>query len=185
MTSKDGWSVSTATSTIIQNEFQHLDIMLDIGVPLDAFSVSSLMSLPYSSSEDITSLLLRVEPEMMTELNPAAYRSIISAYGKTRDLSSAFYIFQEMHEKCKNQGRNAESWHAILGALAKGCEGDDHDKTLDIQNSNAARARRSLLSQDREEAESLLASHVDGKTFFDASLFLLNTMRNGRGCSIE
>lgn len=177
--SKDGWSVSTATSTIIQNAFQLLDIMLDIGVPLDAFSISSLMSLPYSSSEDITSLLVRVEPEMMTELNPAAYRSIISAYGKTRDPSSAFYMCQEMHEKCRNQGRNVESWNAILGALAKGCEGDDHDKTLDIQNSNAARARQSLLSQDREEAESSLASLVDGKTFFDASLFVLNTMRNG------
>lgn len=179
VTSKDGWSVSTATSTIIQNAFQLLDVMLDIGVPLDAFSVSSLMSLPYSSSEDITSLLLRVEPEMMTELNPAAYRSIISAYGKINDPSSAFYIFQEMHDKCKNQGRNVESWNAVLGALAKGCEGDDHDKMLDIQNSNAARARQSLLSQDREEAESLLSSLVDSKTFFDASLFLLNTMRNG------
>jgi len=179
VTSKDGWSVSTATSTIIQNAFQLLDIMLDIGVPLDAFSVSSLMSLPYSSSEDITSLLVRVEPEMMTQLNPAAYRSIISAYGKTRDPSSAFYMFQEMHEKCRNQGRNVESWNAILGALAKGCEGDDHDKTLDIQNSNAAKARRSLLSKDREEAEGLLVSLVDGKTFFDASLFLLDTMRNG------
>jgi pentatricopeptide repeat protein len=179
VTSKDGWSVSTATSTIIQNAFQLLDIMLDIGVPLDAFSVSSLMSLPYSSSEDITSLLVRVEPEMMTQLNPAAYRSIISAYGKTRDPSSAFYTFQEIHEKCRNQGRNVESWNAILGALAKGCEGDYHDKTLDIQNSNAAKARRGLLSKDREEAEGLLVSLVDGKTFFDASLFLLDTMRNG------
>jgi pentatricopeptide repeat protein len=175
--SKDGWSVSTATSTIIQNAFKLLDIMLNIGIPLDAFSVSSLMSLPYSSSEDITSLLVRVEPEMMTELNPAAYRSIISAYGKTGDASSAFYMFQEMHEKCRNQSRNVESWNAILGALAKGCEGNDRDKTLDIQNSYAARARQKILSQDREEG--LLVSLVDGKTYFDASLFLLDTMRNG------
>jgi pentatricopeptide repeat protein len=176
---KDLWSVSNATLSNIQNAFELLDIMLGIGVPLDAFSVSSLMALPYATPEDIASLLVRIEPEMMVDLNPAAYRSIISAYGKAGDPSSAFWMFEEMTQKCRNQGRNVESWNAILGALAKGCDDNGRGKTLDILNSNAAQARRNLQSQGCEESESQLISLVDGDGCLAASFAVLNTMRNG------
>ena len=176
---KDLWSVSNATLPNIQNAFELLDIMLGIGVPLDAFSVSSLMALPYATPEDITSLLVRIEPEMMVDLNPAAYRSIITAYGKAGDPSSAFWMFEEMTHICRNQGRNVESWNAILGALAKGCDDNGRGKTLDILNSNAAQARRNSQSQGCEESESQLISLVDGDSCLAASFAVLNTMRNG------
>jgi pentatricopeptide repeat protein len=176
---KDPWTVSSATLPNIQNAFELLEIMLRIGVPLDSFSVSSLMALPYPTSEDITSLLLRIEPEMMVELNPAAYRSVIAAFGKVNDPSSAFWMFEEMTHKCRNQGRNVESWNAILGALAKGCKENDNGYVLDILNSNVARVRRRLQSQESKELESRLIDLVDGYTCLDASFKVLNTMRNG------
>lgn len=176
---KNLWNVSKVTLPNIQNAFELLDTMLGIGVPLDSFSVSSLMALPFATPEDITALLVRIEPEMMVELNPAAYRSIISAYGKAGDPSSAFWMFEEMTQKCHNQGRNVESWNAILGALAKECDGNDRGKILDILNSNAARARRKLQSQGREGSESQFISLVDGGSCLDASVTVLDTMRNG------
>jgi pentatricopeptide repeat protein len=176
---KDLWSVSNATLPNVQNAFELLDIMIGIGVPLDAFSVSSLMALPYATPEDITSLLVRIEPEMIIDLNPAAYRSVISAYGKAGDPSSAFWMFEEMTQKCRNQGRNVESWNAILGALAKGCDINGGGKTLDILNSNASRARSILQSQGCEESESQFISLVDGDSCLGASFEVLNTMRNG------
>jgi hypothetical protein len=173
------WSVSSSTLPNIQNAFELLEIMLRIGVPLDSFSVSSLMALPYPTSEDITSLLVRIEPEMMVELNPTAYRSIVAAYGRVGDPSSAFWMFEEMTHKCRNQGRNVESWNAILGALANACKENDNGNVLNILNSNAARERRRLQSQESEELESQLIYLVDGNTCLDASFKVLDTMRNG------
>ncbi|KAL3808692.1 hypothetical protein ACHAXA_000178 [Cyclostephanos tholiformis] len=176
---KDMWNVSSVALPNIQNAFELLDIMLRIGVPLDSFSVSSLMALPYATPENITSLLVRIEPEMMVELNPAAYRSILTAYGKVGDPSSAFWMFEEMTHKCRNQARNVESWNSILGALKNGCKENDNGNILDIMNSHAARERRSLQRQGSEESGSQLISLVDGETCLDASFKVLDTMRNG------
>lgn len=161
-----------------QKVYELLDIMLGIGVPLDGFSVTSLMALP-STPENITSLLKRIEPEMMVELSPAAYRSIISAYARTGDASSACWMFEEMIQSRGNQGRNTESWNVILGALAKGCVGANGGNALDILNSSAARARRNLLSETSDDPESQVISCVNGKPCLDASMAILDIMRNG------
>ncbi|KAL3760498.1 hypothetical protein ACHAWU_001833 [Discostella pseudostelligera] len=159
----------------VQEPLDLLGIMLDIGVPLDGFTVTSLMTLPYSTPENITSLLSRIEPEMMVKFNPAAYRSIISAYGKVSDPSSACWMFSEMTQAHRNQGRNVECWNAILGALVRGSDGAQTDKVLDILNSDAARSRRASDQTGNQQFISL----VDGKKFSDASMALLDLMRNG------
>lgn len=168
----------------IQKAYELLDVMLSIGVPLDGFSITSLMSLPYSTSEDITSLLTRIEPEMMVEFNPAAYRSIISAYGKAGDPSSACWMFEEMTQSCgRNQGNNVGNWNVLLGSLAKGCVGTggtSDDALLDIPNSIASRARRNLQSQSSVDGtENQLISLINGQTCLDASMTMLATMRRG------
>lgn len=57
--------------------------------------------------------------------------------------------------------------------------GNDRGKILDILNSNAARARRNLQSQGSEGSESQFISLVDGGSCLDASVTVLDTMRNG------
>jgi len=175
---EDGKNVANITMPDIEKAYELLDIMLDIGVPLDSFSVSSLMALP-STPEKITALLIRIEPEMMVELNPAAYRSIITAYGKAGDASSACWMFEEMTQIHQNQGRNIESWNTLLGALSKGCVGDNGDDALDILGSNAARARRNLQSQAKSGApKNQFISLISGVTCIDASTSVLDSMRN-------
>lgn len=172
------------TMTINQKAYALLDAMLDIGVPLDGFTVTSLMALP-STPENVTSLLERIEPEMMVELNAAAYRSIITAYGKVGDPSSACWMFKELIQSRGNQGRNAESWNVLLGALSKGCvtganSNGDKDKALDILNSSAARSQRNVLSLSNEESTmNQVISHVNGKNCLDSSMALLDIMRDG------
>jgi len=162
--------------------YELLDTMLRIGVPLDGYSVSSLMALP-STPGEVTSLLKRIEPEMMVELNPAAYRSIISAYGKVGDPSSASWMFDEMIQSTRgNQGQNRENWNTLLGALAKGCvvgtnKSDERD--LDILNSSAAQTRKLLqIETNGGNPQYQIIDHVNGKSCLDASLAILNLMRN-------
>ncbi|KAL7534871.1 hypothetical protein ACHAXR_006141 [Thalassiosira sp. AJA248-18] len=168
-------NITNGTMPDIQRAYKLIDVMLNIAVPLDTYSVSSLMNLP-STSKHITLLLKRIEPEMMVELNPAAYRSIISAYGKAGDSSSACWVFEEMIQSCRNQERHIDSWNALLGALAKGCVGTDRNEPLDIMNSLAAQARRNI---EDDESENPLISLLDGKTCLDASMSILDMLRNG------
>jgi len=180
-TSDELENVSNITMPDIRQVYELLDAMLRIGVPLDACSVTSLMALPCSSPENITSLLRRIEPEMMVELNPAAYRSIISAFGKAGDPSSACWMFEEMTQSCRNQGNRLDNWNVMLGALAKGCVGTDTGKDLHILESTAARSRKDLPSKASNEADYHFISLVNGKTCLDASMAILDAMRNGTG----
>lgn len=155
-----------------------LDIMIEKETPIDGYTVSSLMSLPFSSPEKITSLLKRIEPEMMTNLNAAAYRSTIFAYAKAGEASSSLYMFEEMIQTCRgNQGKNRDSWNVLLGALAKGCD-VNNSTTLDILNSSAALARRNMKSQANEDSNNQFISLLNGQTCFDACMTILDTMRN-------
>jgi pentatricopeptide repeat protein len=153
--------------------------MLDMGVPPDGYSVTQLMTLP-SNPEKITSLLKRIEPSMTAKHNPAAYRSIISAYGKAGDPSSACWVFEEMMHSRRIQGRNAEGWNVILGALANGCAdaNEEGNGSLDILNSSAARSRKHLRGHN-DEPEHMLLSRLDGESYLDASMAILGIMRNG------
>ena len=184
--SKAGRSVNQATKndrtsellngTIpdVQKAFDLLAMMIDIGVPLDGFTVTSLMTLPYSAPENITSLLSRIEPQMMGIFSPAAYRSIISAYGKVGDPSSACWMFGEMTQSHRNQARNVESWNAVLGALAR-CDVADLNKALDIPNCQVARARKGNIKDENHPLMLL----VDGKSASGASMAIVDLMRNG------
>lgn len=160
-----------------QGVYDLLDAMVSLGVPLDACSVTSLMALPFLVSEDIMALLVRIEPEMMVELNPAAYRSTINAFGKAGDPSSACWMFEEMHASCRNQGKHLDNWNVMLGALNKGCAGADTGEDLHILKSTAARAR----SHAGDDAGNQFISVIDGKTCVDASMTILDAMRYGTG----
>lgn len=156
-----------------QKAYKLLDIMLDAEVPLDGFSVSSIMAFP-NSTEYITSLWKRLEPELCKELNPAAYRSIMSAYGNSGDSSSACWVFfEELSHVCGNKGMSIDSFNTLLGALAQGCIGERRGIPLDVFNSNAATRR------GRNNTTNPLVSLVDGKTSLDAAVSILDTMRNG------
>jgi len=160
--------------------FELFDIMLDIGVPLDGFTVTSLMTHPIST-ENITSLLAQIESERGI-LNPAAYRSVIGAYGDAGDAASACWMFLEMGRVCQKRGRGAESWNVLLGALARGCIGDKVSNVLDISGSSAAKRSTENLSME-ELASDEFISLVDGMTCLDASFAILDMMQIGNQTS--
>lgn len=173
-------NMETANSTLpdAQKSYELLDTMLDLGVPPDAYTVTHLMALP-SNPEKITSLLKRIKPAMKAGHNPATYRSIISAYGKAGDPSSSIWVFEEMIHSCRNEKKLAESWNVILGALASACaeENAGGNCSLDILNSRAANAQNHLRRQS-DEPEHKLLCHLNGKSYVDASLAILDIMRN-------
>ncbi|KAL7495869.1 hypothetical protein ACHAWT_005108 [Skeletonema menzelii] len=164
-----------------QKAFELFDIMLDIGVPVDGFTVTSLMTHPGISPEKITSLLLQIESERVI-LNPAAYRSIIGAYGDAGDAASACWMFVEMGHVCQKRGRGAETWNALLGALARGCIGDKASTALDIYGSLAAKRSAEDLFVEELAGDEFI-SLVDGMTCLDASFTILDMMRNSNQTS--
>jgi pentatricopeptide repeat protein len=160
-----------------QKAFELFDKMLGIGVAVDGFTVSSLMT-HSTSSETITSLLTQIEAERVI-LNPAAYRAIIGAYGNSGDAASACLMFAEMGVVCQQRGRGIESWNVLLGALARGCTGDDATSIeLDIYNSNAAKRGSDTLAVEELTNDEYI-SLVDGKSCLDATFVTLELMRNG------
>lgn len=163
-----------------QKAFGLFDIMLDIGVPLDGFTVSSLMT-HSASPEKITSLLTQIEAERVV-LNPVAYRSIIGAYGNAGDASSAVLMFAEMCLVCQQRGRGVESWNVILAALARGCTGDDLSAPLDIYASIAAKRGSESIVVNELASDQFIAL-VNGKTCLDASFIILDLMRYGNQTS--
>jgi len=162
------------TSDVLK-AFELFDKMLEIGVSLDGFTVSSLMTHSISPQK-ITSLLAQIRTERVI-LNHVAYRSIISAYGNAGDAASACFMFEEMGLVCQKRGRGADSWNVLLGALARGCTGDKATTALDIYGSNAAKQGSESLAVE-ELASGEFVSLVDGKTCLDASFIILDLMRN-------
>ena len=159
-----------------EKAFELFDIMIEIGVSLDGFTVSSLMTHSISP-ERITSLLEQIETVRVI-LNPASYRSIIGAYGNAGDAASACLMFAEMGLVCQKRGRDADSWNVLLGALAKGCTGDEETTALDIYGSIAAKRGSEGLDVEYLASNEFI-SLVDGTTCLDASFIILDLMRNG------
>eukprot|EP00956_Cyclotella_meneghiniana_P037086 scaffold134279_cov73-Cyclotella_meneghiniana.AAC.4 len=120
-----------------------------------------------------------IEPELGADLSPAAYRSIITAYGNAFDPSSACWVFfGEMREACDQRRMNIDSWNVLLGALAKGI-GDDEQMVIDSLNSAAAQRNGERGASNIEYLElNEIFSLVEGKTCDDASLCILEAMRN-------
>ena len=164
-----------------QNALQLFDTMLDIGIRPDSFTVTSVMSHSLSPQK-ITSLLTQIETERVV-LKPAAYRSIIGAYGDAGDASSSCWLFVEMGIVCQKKGRGADSWNVLLKALAKGCIGDKVSSPLNIFESNAARRSSAVLSAAALENDEFI-SLVDGKTCLDSSFITVDLMRNGNQTSL-
>lgn len=110
-----------------------------------------------------------IEPELRADLSPAAYRSIISAYGNAFDPSSACWVFfGEMRQANDKRGLTVDSWNVLLGALAKGTV---DDKQMIINPMNSAAARR---NGERSISNTEYLGSSD-----NASLCILEAMRNG------
>ena len=121
-----------------------------------------------------------IEPELRADLSPAAYRSIISAYGNAFDPSSACWVFfGEMRQANDKRGLTVDSWNVLLGALAKGTV---DDKQMIINPMNSAAAQRNgerSISNTEYLGSNEIFSLVEGKICDNASLCILEAMRNG------
>lgn len=116
---------------------------------------------------------------MSSELSPAAYRAIISAYGNAFDPSSSCWVFfDEMQQACDSRGMNVDSWNALLGALASQGE-NENQITLNPLNSTAARRHgESSMPGAKYIQSNQILYLVEGKTCSDAALCILDAMRN-------
>lgn len=119
-----------------------------------------------------------IELDLSTDLSPAAYRSIITAYGKASDASSACWVFfGEMREACDRRGMSIDSWNVLLGALADSA--GTNNAPLDPLNSAAARRQEERSATDAVRLESNhIFSLVIGKTCDEATLCILDAMRS-------
>lgn len=123
--------------------------------------------------------LFSIEPELSTNLSPAAYRAIITAYGNAFDPSSACWVFfGEMRKACDRRGMTVDSWNVLLGAIARGT-GDNTQLSLEPLSSPAARRHgvRDISNAKYLDSHQIFTL-VDGKTCADASLSVLDAMRN-------
>ena len=123
--------------------------------------------------------MFRMEPELSTELSPAAYRAIISAYGNALDPSSACWVFfGEMRQACDRRGMTVDSWNVLLSAIARGTR-DRTQLLLEPLNSQAAQRHGVRdISNAKYLDSNQIFSLVDRKTCADASLSILGAMRN-------
>jgi len=94
--------------------FSHMGSM---NIPPDSYTLTLLMGLQKDSNE-ITELWNNVMKLTKLKMEPPIYHSIITAYGKAGDASSACMVFDKMIAS-NNLNRNRNSWTVLLSALSK------------------------------------------------------------------
>eukprot|EP00557_Chaetoceros_sp_GSL56_P011126 CAMPEP_0176480672 /NCGR_PEP_ID=MMETSP0200_2-20121128/2401_1 /TAXON_ID=947934 /ORGANISM="Chaetoceros sp., Strain GSL56" /LENGTH=870 /DNA_ID=CAMNT_0017876805 /DNA_START=314 /DNA_END=2926 /DNA_ORIENTATION=- len=154
-----------------RNLFHHMRAM---NVSPDSFTLTLLMSMQ-NSTEEITETWNDIMDISDFILQPPVFHSLITAYGKVGDASSACYVFNKMILiDCLSHASN--SWCVLLSALSKAsssnsreiiqcntCSGND--LKIDMMNVN----EKPFRGKD-------LVDLVDGYTFPQAAKIILDLM---------
>uniref|UniRef100_A0A7S2URA9 Pentacotripeptide-repeat region of PRORP domain-containing protein n=1 Tax=Attheya septentrionalis TaxID=420275 RepID=A0A7S2URA9_9STRA len=166
---------SSTDSNTTERAMQLFDTMLGMDIQPDVYTVSSLMSFQ-SKSEGITRLWKQAALDLNIQLTDVVYRSIISAYIRANDASSACWAFAVMYHKLGSKRRSIQNWNALLNVFAK-CSISGVSSTLAISSSSAAVHGPIQNDEFARILEQGGVSHfLEGLTFADASRFILNGM---------
>ena len=158
----------------IDDAFYLFNSMIESGVQVDSYTTSAMMTLCQHSEEpqQVTKLLRTIENNMSYDFSPAAYRSIIAAYARTKEPSSSITIWEEMCESRPNVLKNRDTWNTLLGALLQ--KGDY--STINMTDSSAA--ARNAAASNNAAADGILSSMLNGLEPYDAADRIIGTMRN-------
>ena len=105
------------------------DTMIASNIRPDAYTLTSLFGLQKTSST-ITKLWQKITPSSSSsssalgikiQMTAPVYHSIITAYGRVHDPSSACYVFDYMI-RTKSLNKTLNSWNVLLSALSKICK---------------------------------------------------------------
>lgn len=161
------------------------DLMISRGICPDGYTVTSMIGLQETAS-GVTQLWKRATEEFRNKMTPVIYHSLMTAYGKIGDPSSACWTFDRM---LATQGQRVtrRSWNVFLGSLSNGSRGDD-PVALDIFASNAALGMRNAVDSSFEAVEAADAKDnrttvlttIDGMDCAQAGLAVLKEMQSER-----
>lgn len=143
--------------------------MKDMGISPDAFTITLLMGLQPSSFE-VTNLWNEILECTNVKMTAPIYHSIISAYGKVNDITSACRVFDHMLAM-DSMSPSLNSWNVILGALAK-VSAQASDKVIDFTNV----PKFSVRSNEPFLKDTPFISHMEGLRPPEAARSILDLM---------
>lgn len=146
--------------------FSHMKTM---GSFPDAYTITLLMGLQPSSVE-ITNLWNEILECTNVRMTPPIYHSIISAYGKVNDITSACRVFDHMLAT-DSMSPSLNSWNVILGALAK-VSAQASDKAIDFSNA----PKFYVKSHEPPLEDTPFISHMEGLRPPEAARSILDLM---------
>jgi pentatricopeptide repeat protein len=161
---------------------QHANILFDnmvsSGVKPDAYTLTSMLGLQKKSST-ITNLWQRAVSELDIPMTAPVYHSLMSAYGRVNDPSSACYVFDCMI-KARSLNKTLNSWNVMLSALSKTCK-KEAAKPINCLASSASSVvvdGKKISTEDMLlPGGQTLIELVDGRTTIDAASSILDVMK--------
>ena len=154
------------------------ETMIASNIKPDVYTISSLMGLQEKSFSVTT--LWQKAMELDIPMTPPLYHSLIMAYGRANDPSSACYIFDRMINT-HSLSNTLNSWNVLLSALSQ-ISRKEGKVPLACLESSAYNIGKSL--ETKELNERLLPggysflNMVDGKDVTNASFEILQTMKD-------
>ena len=149
------------------------DTMIAMEIEPDAYTFTSLIGLQ-QNTEAVTKL--SKQAELFLEMTTPTYHSIITAYGRVNDPSSACYIF---HRMLGTKHLKPNSWNVLLSALSKVSKRNSStkiscfDSYVSSQDENAFQKSEEFLAE-----KDLFIQTVDGKNSIQAALGIFNLMKD-------
>ena len=151
------------------------DAMVAMGIKPDAYTITSLVGLQ-KKSDAITKLWSdKAVSELGIPLTPPVYHSIITAYGRVNDPSSACYMFDRM---MRTNHLRLNSWNVILSALSKSSK-QNANKNITCFQSSASRNddRIGMDSTKTFRNGKTIGEIVDEKSVIEAAFEILEVMK--------
>ena len=162
---------SKVSSSAAERAMDLYHLMQDSGIPLDAYTITSILGVT-QTSEEVISIWEHIQSDNNIQFTSVIYNAIITAFGNVHDPSSACYIFDMMLND-KKVGNTRNSWNVLLISLSKSSS-IDSTFLLDTRSSNVT----SKETEDFDFEKSVIGSIVNGQTVADATLQILDVMRN-------
>ena len=164
-------NTSKGSSSAAERAMDLYNLMQDLGIPPDAYTITSILGVT-QTSEEVIKIWKYILSDKSIQLTSVIYNAIITAFGNVHDPNSACYIFDIMMND-KNAGNKRNSWNVLLISLSKSSSIDSRI-LLDIGSSNAT----SEEIEDFDIDNNVIGSIVNGRTVADAAFQILDVMRN-------
>jgi pentatricopeptide repeat protein len=166
----------TTTSSVPPREHARnlLDHMKAMNVSPDSFTLTLFMSMQ-NSTEEITEAWNDIMEMSDFRLEPPVFHSLITAYGKVGDASSACYVFNKMIASgCLSRASN--SWCVLLSALSKASSHSSHE-IIKCNSCSGTGLKIEMMNLNEKPFHGKdLIDIVNGYTFPQAAKIVLDLM---------